>query len=147
MFTLILGTKALGRYWFVFFFLVFMVPLPIAMYSRIASPLQLLASRVASTVMNVTGVPVLCEGNRMTLPGGCRSSWPKPAAACGRLTGFLALTTAVAYLTVRPAWYRMIVVLAALPVAMTANVARIVLTGYVMHFRRSALRLGDISYP
>ena len=30
MFTLILGTKALSRYWFVFFFLVFMVPLPIA---------------------------------------------------------------------------------------------------------------------
>src|SRR6266478_5610749 len=48
----------------------FMVPLPIALYSKIASPLQLLASRVASTAMNATGVPVLCEGNRMTLPGG-----------------------------------------------------------------------------
>ena len=31
-------------------------------------------------------------------------------------------------------WYRTIVVLAALPIALTANVARIVLTGYIMHF-------------
>ena len=69
LFTLLCGTAALKRYWFAFFFLIFMVPLPVALYSKIASPLQLLASRVASTVMNATGVPVLCEGNRMTLPG------------------------------------------------------------------------------
>jgi exosortase/archaeosortase family protein len=46
----------------------------------------------------------------------------------------LALTAAVAYLTPRPAWYRALVVLAALPIALTANVARVVLTGYIMHF-------------
>ena len=40
------GPGGLKRYWFSFFFLVFMVPLPIALYSRLASPLQLLASRV-----------------------------------------------------------------------------------------------------
>ena len=134
MFTLILGTKALSRYWFVFFFLVFMVPLPIAMYSRIASPLQLLASRVASTAMNLTGVPVLCEGNRITLPGGVQLFVAEACSGMRQMTGFLALTTAVAYLTARPIWYRMIIVLAALPVALTANVARIVLTGYIMHF-------------
>ena len=70
LFALLFGTAALKRYWFAFFFLVFMIPLPVALYSRIASPLQLLASRVASTVMNASGVPVLCEGNRITLPGG-----------------------------------------------------------------------------
>jgi exosortase len=134
MFTLILGTKALSRYWFVFFFLVFMVPLPIAMYSRIASPLQLLASRVASTVMNATGLPVLCEGNRMTLPGGVQMFVAEACSGMRQMTGFLALTAAVAYLTARPGWYRTIIVLAALPVALTANVARIVLTGYIMHF-------------
>jgi len=134
MFTLILGTKALSRYWFVFFFLVFMVPLPIAMYSRIASPLQLLASRVASTVMNATGVPVLCEGNRMTLPGGVQMFVAEACSGMRQMTGFLALTAAVAYLTARPCWYRTIIVIAALPIALTANVARIVLTGYIMHF-------------
>jgi exosortase/archaeosortase family protein len=59
------------------------------------------------------------------------------AEACSgmrQMTGFLALATAVAYLTTRPGWYRAVVVLAALPIALTANVARIVLTGYVMHY-------------
>jgi exosortase/archaeosortase family protein len=118
----------------VFFFLVFMVPLPIAMYSRIASPLQLLASRAASTVMNATGVPVLREGNRMTLPGGVQMFVAEACSGMRQMTGFLALTAAVAYLTARPGWYRTVVVLAALPIALTANVARVVLTGYIMHF-------------
>jgi exosortase/archaeosortase family protein len=51
-----------------------------------------------------------------------------------QMTGFLALTAAVAYLTTRPGWYRAIVVMAALPIALSANVARVVLTGYIMHF-------------
>ncbi len=134
LFALLLGTAALKRYWFVFFFLVFMVPLPIAMYSRIASPLQLLASRMASTVMTVTGVPVLCEGNRMTLPGGVQMFVAEACSGMRQMTGFLALTIAVAYLTTRPGWYKAIIVLAALPVALTANVTRVVLTGYIMHF-------------
>ena len=54
-FTLLCGAAAFRPYWFGFFFLIFMVPLPVALYSKIASPLQLLASRVASTVMNATG--------------------------------------------------------------------------------------------
>jgi exosortase len=134
IFTLIMGTIALRRYWFVFFFLVFMVPLPIALYSRIASPLQLMGSRLASTIMNVTGLPVLCEGNHLTLPGGVQMFVAEACSGMRQLTGFLALTAAVAYLTARPSWYRTIVVLAALPIALTANVARIVLTGYTMHF-------------
>lgn len=134
IFALLLGTTALKRYWFVFFFLVFMVPLPIAMYSRIASPLQLLASWLASTTMNATGVPVLCEGNRMTLPGGVQMFVAEACSGMRQMTGFLALTAAVAYLTARPGWYRAIVVLLALPIALTANVARIVMTGYIMHF-------------
>lgn len=134
VFTLLAGGAALRRYWFPFFFLVFMVPLPIAMYSRIASPLQLLASQAASAVMNASGVPVLCEGNRMTLPGGVQMFVAEACSGMRQMTGFLALTTAVAYLSRRPGWCKAVIVAAALPIALTANVARIVLTGYIMHF-------------
>ena len=134
IFSLLFGSEALRRYWFAFFFLIFMVPLPIAMYSRIASPLQLLASRLASLEMNATGVPVLCEGNRITLPGGIQMFVAEACSGMRQMTGFLALTTAVAYLTTRPRWYRLIVVLSALPIALTANVSRIVLTGYIMYY-------------
>ncbi len=142
MFTLLCGTTALGRYWFSFFFLIFMVPLPIALYSKIASPLQLLASRVASTVMNATGLPVLCEGNRMTLPGGLQLFVAEACSGMRQLTGFLALTTAVAYMTTRPFWYRVIIMISALPIALSANIARVMLTGYIMHYANPRFALG-----
>jgi exosortase len=142
LFTLLCGTLALKRYWFCFFFLIFMVPLPIALYSKIASPLQLLASRVASTAMNATGVPVLCEGNKMTLPGGLQMFVAEACSGMRQLTGFLALTTAVAYSSSRPRWYRAVIVISALPIALSANIARVMLTGYIMHFINPQFALG-----
>lgn len=133
-FAIIAGTAALRRYWFSFAFLIFMVPLPIALYSRIASPLQLMASRVASAFMNATGVPVLCEGNRMTLPGGVQMFVAEACSGMRQLTGFLALAAAVAYLSRRPIWYRAVVAASALPIALFANTTRVVATGYIMHY-------------
>lgn len=134
LFAVLFGTLALKRYWFAFFFLIFMIPLPVALYTRIASPLQLLASRVAATVMNASGVPVLREGNKMTLPGGTQLFVAEACSGVRQLTGFLALTTAVAYLSLRPVWYRVVVILSAFPIALSANIARVILTGFVMHF-------------
>jgi exosortase len=142
VFTLLFGTEAFRRYWFGFFFLIFMVPLPIALYSKIASPLQLLASKVASTLMGFTGVPVLCEGNRMTLPGGLQLFVAEACSGMRQLTGFLALTAAVAYWTTRPRWYRVVVVASALPIALSANIARVMLTGYIMHFINPQFAMG-----
>jgi len=141
-FAIVAGTAALKRYWFPFFFLIFMVPLPIALYTKIASPLQLMASQAASTFMNATGVPVLREGNRMTLPGGVQMFVAEACSGMRQLTGFLALAAAVAYLCGRPAWYRIVVVASALPIALFANILRIVITGYIMHFVNPAYAVG-----
>lgn len=130
---LLAGRDALRRYGFAIGFLVFMVPLPVALYARIASPLQLLVSRVASVGLGAIGVPVLCEGNLMTLPGDVQMFVAEACSGMRQLTGFLALTTAVAYLTDRPAWHRGLLVLGSLPIALTANTARVVTTGLIMY--------------
>jgi exosortase len=142
LFTMMMGAVALKRYWFAFFFLVFMVPLPIALYSKIATPLQLFASRVASGLMTATGVPVLCEGNNMTLPGGLQMFVAQACSGMRQLTGFLALTAAVAYWTKRPPWYRVVIVISSLPIALSANIGRVMLTGYIMHFVNPRFALG-----
>jgi len=87
-------------------------------------------------------VPVLTEGNMMTLPGGVQMFVAEACSGMRQLTGFLALTAAVAYISGRPAWYRAAVVLAAVPVAMTANVARVGLTGYIMYYVNPAYASG-----
>ena len=142
LFALLFGSEALRRYWFAFTFLIFMVPLPVAVYSRLASPLQLLASQVASTMMTATGVPVLREGNHMTLPGGIQLFVAEACSGMRQLTGFLALTTAVAYLSRRPAWYRALIIASGVPIALSANITRVMLTGYIMHFFTPEYALG-----
>jgi len=139
---LVLGSGALRRYWFALFFLLFMIPLPVALYSMIASPLQLLVSRAASNVLNTLGIPVLCEGNLMTLPGDVRMFVAEACSGMRQLTGFLALTAAVAYLAPRPLWYRCIVVASSIPIAMTANIVRVTLTGLIMYSINPQYALG-----
>jgi len=139
---LLAGTEALKRYGFAIGFLLFMIPMPVALYAMIASPLQLSVSRVASVLLNATGVPVLTEGNMMTLPGGVQMFVAEACSGMRQLTGFLALTAAVAHLSNRPPWYKAGVVLASIPVAMTANVARVALTGYIMYFINPAYASG-----
>ena len=131
---LLAGVEAVRRFWFAIAFLLFMIPLPVALYALIASPLQLMVSQVASLGLNAAGVPVLTEGNMMTLPGGVQMFVAEACSGMRQLTGFLALTAAVAYLTPRPAWYRLALIASAVPIAMTANVARVILTGFIMYF-------------
>jgi exosortase len=130
---LVFGVEALRRYGFALGFLVFMVPLPVALYTKLAAPLQLMASQIASTLLNAMGIPVLREGNLMTLPGDVQLFVAEACSGMRQLTGFLALTTAAAYLTPRPLWYRGVLVASSIPIAMTANVIRVMLTGWIMY--------------
>ena len=131
--SLLLGRAALGRFGFSIAFLAFMVPLPVALYTTLASPLQSIVSQMGAALLNGIGIPVLCEGNMMTLPGGVQMFVAEACSGMRQLTGFLALTTAVAYLSRRPAWYRAVLVASSIPIAMTANVLRVTLTGIIMH--------------
>lgn len=127
------GADVLKRYWFAFFFLVFMIPLPDAFYSMIANPLQLMVSRMASAMLNVLNIPALCEGNLITLPGDNQLFVAEACSGMRQLTGFLALTAAWAYLSARPAWHRCLLIASSIPIAMTANIVRVTLTGVVSH--------------
>ena len=130
---IVFGGGALRRYGFAIGFLAFMVPLPIALYARIASPLQLSVSSMAAWLLNVVGVPALCEGNMITLPGDARLFVAEACSGMRQLTGFLALTTAWAYLVRRPIWYRVTLVAGSVPIAMAANVSRVAITGWITY--------------
>ncbi len=130
---LLFGRGALQRYGFSIGFLVFMIPLPIALYSQIATPLQLAVSQVATAMLNLSGIPALCEGNMIMLPGDNTMFVAEACSGMRQLTGFLALTTAWAYLVDRPAWYRAVLIASSVPIAMTANIIRVALTGAITY--------------
>jgi exosortase len=124
------GSGNLRRYRFAIGFLIFMVPLPVALYAMIASPLQRLVSVAASALLTLIGIPVLCQGNMLTLPGDVQLFVAEACSGMRQLTGFIALATAVAWLYPRPTWYRLILVFSSLPIAIGANIMRVSLTAW-----------------
>jgi exosortase len=62
------GWKMLRAVSFPLGFLIFMIPLPAIIYNQITFPLQLLASRVATSWLEFMQVPVFREGNVLNLP-------------------------------------------------------------------------------
>jgi exosortase len=109
-------------------FLLLMVPLPAIVFNKIAFPLQLLASRVGETAIAAAGIPVLREGNVLQLP----TRDLEVAQACSgirSLVSLLMLAIVLGYFTERRTGARVLIALAAVPIAIAANAARVAGTG------------------
>jgi exosortase len=109
-------------------FLLLMVPLPVIIFNQIAFPLQLLASRVGETAISLAGIPVLREGNVLQLP----SRTLEVAEACSGIRSLVSLimvAIVLGYFTERSVARRLLIALAAIPIAIVANAARVAGTG------------------
>lgn len=110
-------------------FLLLMIPLPSIVFNQLAFPLQLLASRVGESAIVAAGIPVLREGNVLHLPARTL----EVAEACSgirSLVSLIMLAVVLGYFAEpRPAG-RVALALAALPIAILANAARVAGTGY-----------------
>lgn len=121
------------RLWAPVGFLIFMVPWPSAVYSRIAFPLQLFVSQVSAIVLQILGIPVLRDGNLIHLPGQTMHV----AEACSglrQLTAFLAIGACAALLAARPRWYRLVVLASSIPIAVIMNVLRVTASGLLLQW-------------
>jgi len=105
-----------------------MVPLPVIVFNQIALPLQFLASRLASGLLSLVGVPVLREGNVINLP----SLSLDVVEACSGLRSLVSLVTLAVfygYLFEPRAWRGFLLVLSSIPIAVAANAFRIMGSG------------------
>ncbi len=114
-------------------FLILMIPIPAIIFNQITFPLQILASKVAATVLPLAGVPVLREGNVINLP-----AMPlEVAEACSGIRSLLSLATLAiiyGYLMETRKWVRVVLALASVPIAVAANSLRIVGTGLLVQY-------------
>jgi exosortase len=129
----LLGREMLGRSKFLLFVLLLAIPLPTIVFNQITFPLQLRASYFASVVLPVLGVPVLQDGNIINLP-----AMPlEVAQACSGIRSLMSLFTVAViygYFLERATWRRVLLALSAVPIAIVANVARIVGTGLCVQY-------------
>lgn len=128
-----LGSRMLRELWFPLAVLLLAIPLPAILFNRITFPLQLLASRVASDILPMLGVPVLRDGNVIELP----IMKLEVAEACSGIRSLMSLFTLsvfYGYFIEQTTMRRWILALASLPIAVAANVARIVGTGLCVQY-------------
>lgn len=105
-----------------------MIPIPAIIFNQIALPLQFQASKLASGMLSLLGIPVFREGNIIHLP----SLTLDVVEACSglrSLISLIALATISGYLFGSPTPRRLLLVLAAIPVAVAANGFRIMGSG------------------
>ena len=130
---LLLGWKYLQILIFPLGFLIFMVPLPAIVVNTIAFPLQLFAAKSATFCLFSLGIPVLREGNLITLAG----TTLEVAEACSglrSLLSLLALGTVYGYFSQREIWKRWALVILSVPIAIIANAFRVSGTGILANY-------------
>jgi exosortase len=117
------------------------IPFPAIVFNRITFPLQLFASHIASLALPVFGVPVLREGNVIQLP----ALQLEVAEACSGIRSLMTLFTVAViygYFAEKSTWRRVILAVAALPIAVAANAIRIVGTGLCVQYWNPDKALG-----
>ena len=114
-------------------FLLLMIPLPAIIFNQITFPLQGIAARAGEAVISVAGVPVLREGNILHVPGRAL----EVAEACSgirSLTSLITLAIVLGYFTERRTGPRVLIALAAVPIAIIANAGRVAGTGLTAYW-------------
>ncbi len=114
-------------------FLLLMIPIPSIVFNQITFPLQILASKVAASVLPILNVPILREGNVINLPVMAL----EVAEACSGIRSLMSLVTLAiiyGYLMEKRVAMRWVLVLSAIPISVAANSVRIIGTGLLVQY-------------
>jgi exosortase len=127
------GRAMLRQTTFMLCVLLLAIPLPTLIFNQLTFPLQLLASKMASALLPLAGVPTLRDGNVIQLP----AMQLEVAEACSGIRSLMSLFTVAiiyGYLLEKKTWRRTVLALASIPIAVAANVVRIFGTGLCVQY-------------
>jgi exosortase len=136
-----LGSRFLKQLAFPIFFLLFMVPIPDSILNAVSFPLQLFATKAATIVIEAMSIPAYREGNIVYFA----HAHLEIAEACSGLHSLVSITTlsaVFAYMAKKGWKINLILVLSALPIALGANIFRIVTTGILANIYGERVAMG-----
>jgi exosortase len=128
------GVRYLRYYAFPLLLLFFMVPIPTIIYTRITFPLQIFASEVAETTLNLLGIAVGREGNVLELA----NMKLNVVEACSGIRSLLSLTflsLVYGYFFETNKAVRTILFFSTIPIAILANAGRVTITGILAQIK------------
>jgi exosortase len=121
------GIRALLKNWFPLLYLGMLLPLPGWMLDEFTAPLKLLVSVISGDIAVILGVPLIREGVTMTA-GPYQLLVEDACSGLNSLIGLIAITLFYVYLLRNAGWkYSLFLLTLIIPVAIIANVIRIVI--------------------
>ncbi len=127
--TLLCGWEVMRIAWFPIIFLFCALPWPGLLYSKVAGPLQELAAGVAVKTLQVANVEAFRFGTKIIMVGNHNAVRTlNVAEACAGLRSlmtFVSLAAMLAFLSARPLWAKIVMVVTAVPIAIFCNVMRV----------------------
>jgi exosortase len=132
----IYGFQTFQRLLFPLCFLIFMIPIPAQIYSRLTNPLQVFVTKISTDISMLLNIPVFRQGNVIELPGQTL----EVVQACSGLrsvSSLLALSAIFGYLMVNSNFLRTIIFFSSIPTAIVVNIVRvmfIILASYYFRY-------------
>jgi exosortase len=126
------GWKMLRAVFFPLGYLMWMIPIPAVIYNQITFPLQLIASRLATAGLELAHVPVLRDGNILTM-SNYSLEVVEACSGIRSLMTLMALAVAYGYLISPQRWVRYVLAVFMLPIAIVTNALRVMGAGMLAH--------------
>ena len=126
----LLGKKFLYELAFPIIFLVFMVPMEF-LDGMIGVPLRIFAAKWAAMILDILGFELIRTGTQINMIGVFRFDVAAPCSGLKSLVSLTALSFAFAYLSQKENWKRLVIIAFAIPIALIANVCRIIMLGLI----------------
>ena len=128
------GSKFLRAMAFPLAFLLFAIPIPTVVYNSIVFPLQFIASRFATRVLEIINLfPVMREGNVLVLPH-MHLEVVEACSGIRSLMSLLALAAGYGYLVERSIPVRIFMIVAMVPLAIISNGTRVMITALMANY-------------
>lgn len=131
------GWSMLKRNWAAIAYLVFMLPLPYRVEVLLSHPLRALATSVSTYALQTCGFPAVAEGNVIII-NHFHIGVAEACSGLAMLLTFLAICAAVVLVLNWPWPDGLLILISAIPIAIIANVVRIVVTGLLLQVAGSA---------
>lgn len=128
------GWRLLRSMAFPLAFLLFAIPIPAVIYNEIVFPLQGIASRFATSFLEMLNLfPIMREGNVLIMPG-MRLEVVEACSGIRSLMSLLALAAGYGYLAEKSVAMRWFIFLAMIPLAIISNGTRVMITALMTNY-------------
>ncbi len=136
------GERAMLRCWFPLLYLGFMVPPPGWALDHITAPLKLFVSHVATQGLQAFGIPIINQGVTLIV-AQYQLLVEDACSGMNSLVGLTAISLFYIYLLRNASWrYSLLLVCMVIPIAIVANIIRIVILVLLTYFFGNAVAQG-----